>query len=449
MLTMIPCPRCKVRLQTPDNLLGKVIHCPKCKKAMRLVVRSNGAAPAAPPQPSMPGPAALEKLAEPALAAPENPPENDDFISRLEQVDDIDAMLQEPAASPPAPTSPTTDDDIEKMLEEAGEHKVADEPPATEETLHEERAGEYAIHEERAGEHTAANMLEEELVEEAPIDEEVLDEEVLEPAPEEAGEHAPAEEPLDEVVVEEAGDKGDKAEAGEEDMEVVNEAEGEAGELSPAVEKFLSANLFLIKGQSGLFSFNAAWDFLHPDTKKKLGTAVERPEGMMQALRFFLRRNWLPSKIEIREEKTNELVFIVHRPAYLFNCTLRIHDADNKLLAKFSYKPLSRMLGRPMPVERKGGEKFGTCEFYFLKGRVDLMDDNKKELANMQTESAYTKAIKIYWAARGGSFYITFNKPLYDKPHDKMIFLGVTLAMDLLNEDSKAGSGKGGLTLGS
>ena len=72
-----------------------------------------------------------------------------------------------------------------------------------------------------------------------------------------------------------------------------------------------------------------------------------------------------------------------------------------------------------MEVVRKGGAKFASCEFYWVKGRVDLMDENKKELANMQTESAYTKAIKIYWAPRGGSYYVTFNKPLFDQPRDR------------------------------
>jgi hypothetical protein len=428
MLTMIPCPRCKVRLQTPDKLLGKVIHCPKCKKAMRLVERRNGTVPAAPPKPV------------PALEGTESTPEIDDFISRLEQVDSVDG-IGEASHTPLGPPPGASDDvDIEKMMEDAAGQGDAHEEIIQEEGAHKEPAQGLAGHE----------MLEEELVEEAPIDEEVLDEEAVEPAHQEAVEEAPVDEPLLDEVVDEAGAKAGREELTDaEDMEVVDEAEEEAGKLSKVVEKFLGANLFLIKGQSGIFSFNSAWDFLHPDTKNKIGSAVERPEGIMQALRFFLRRNWLPSKIEIREEKTNELVFIVRRPAYFFNCTLSVHDADNKLLAKFTYKPLLRMLGKPMPVERKGGVKFGTCEFYFLKGRVDLMDDKKKELANMQTESAYTKAIKIYWAPRGGSYYITFNKPLYDNPHDKMIFLGVTLAMDLLQEDSKASAGKGGISFGS
>jgi hypothetical protein len=238
-------------------------------------------------------------------------------------------------------------------------------------------------------------------------------------------------------------DQTEEAAESEEPAETEETTEEEGGGVSKAGAKFLDRPVFLIKGQSGIFSINAAWDFLDPDTKKKTGTAVERPEGIMQALRFFLRRNWLPSKIEVREEKTNELVFIVRRPAYFFNCTLEVRDADDKLLAKFTYKPLSRMVGKPMDVFRKKSEKFATCQFYFLKGRVDLVDEAGKELANMRTESAYTKAIKIYWAPRGGSYYVTFNKPLLDRPQDKMIFLGVTLALDLLQEDSKAGKGKG------
>src|SRR5207244_2288455 len=87
--------------------------------------------------------------------------------------------------------------------------------------------------------------------------------------------------------------------------ELLEEEDAGDGELSSAARTFLDRKVFLIKGQSGVFSMNSAWDFLAPETKKKIGTAVERPEGILQLIRFFLRRNWLPSKIEIREEKTN------------------------------------------------------------------------------------------------------------------------------------------------
>ncbi len=401
MLTAIPCPKCKVRLQTPDKLVGKAIYCPKCKKPVRLVVRSNGTS-LAPPS-SVAAPEAPEQES----AAPSNPEletqlaaDDNDFIAGLEQVEDGNA--------PQDAAETTSDEDVEKLMEEAVKEEAGAEQEAAE-TVAEEPGAEQA--------------LEEEVIEEEAVTEDAVEEEAA----------------TDAAITEKPA-KTKKSAAAEE--------EEESEELSPEVEKFLAANLFLMKGQSGIFSMNAAWDFLDPKTKEKVGSAVERPEGMMQVLRFFLRRNWLPSKIEIREQESNELVFVVKRPAYFFNCTLEVRDGHNKLLAKFTYKPLSRMVGKPMPVERKGGEKFATCEFYFLKGRVDLMDENKTELANMQTESAYTKAIKIYWAPRGGSYYVTFNKPLFDKPYDKMIFLGVTLAMDLMQEDAKAGKGKGGISIG-
>lgn len=391
MLTAIACPQCRVRLQTPAKLLGKIIHCPKCKQPVRLGPRLNGSAPPPPPvdTPQM----TEEELAAPPDSALETQAADDDFIAGLEQID-AGAPLENLAESA-AETAPA--DEVEEPLEEVIEEGAAAEP----------------------GEEPAAT-------------EDVIEEEV-------AAEEAVEEEPPAKTAVTEKPAKKKKADA---------EKDEPPEALSPEVEKFLSANLFLMKGQSGIFSMNAAWDFLDPKTKQKIGSAVERPEGIMQALRFFLRRNWLPSKIEVREEATNELVFVIKRPSYFFNCTLEVRDAHNKLLAKFTYKPLSRMVGKPMPVERKGGEKFATCEFYFLKGRVDLMDENKTELANMQTESAYTKAIKIYWAPRGGSYYVTFNKPLFDKPYDKMVFLGVTLAMDLMQEDSKASAGKGGISIG-
>jgi hypothetical protein len=398
MLTMIPCPRCKVRLQTPDKLLGKTIHCPKCKKPIKLRVRSNGPVPA---------PEAPQK--EPVASQ-----DDADFIAGLEQIDDVEAPKETPAESEAVVESDP--DEVETLMENMVPEEAAEKPADEEEAVEEE-------------------AIEEEAVEEEPIEEEAIEEEAVE---EDAVEEKPAKKGVTDKPAKKPVAKGKKE----------DDVEEEPAELSEDVENFMAANLFLIKGQSGIFSLNAAWDFLDPKSKKKIGTAVERPEGVMQALRFFMRRNWLPSKIEIREQTSNELVFVVKRPAYFFNCTLEVRDANNKLLAKFTYKPLSRLVGKPMQVDRKGGEKFGTCEFYFLKGRVDLMDDNKKELANMQTESAYTKAIKIYWAARGGSYYVTINKPLFDKPRDKMIFLGVTLAMDLLQEDSKASSGKGGISIG-
>jgi len=45
MLTPIYCPTCAVILQTPENLLGKSILCPKCKKRIKLL--ASGEKPAA------------------------------------------------------------------------------------------------------------------------------------------------------------------------------------------------------------------------------------------------------------------------------------------------------------------------------------------------------------------------------------------------------------------
>ena len=422
MLTMIPCPKCKVRLQTPDNLLGKAIHCPKCKKAIRLALRGNSAASKAPPSSSTPFPDTNPSNSSNAPTM--SPLEEDDFVAGLEQVHDIDNIEMPPdePAVPPKATEKAPADGLEEFMEEAVEEEAAVEAPAEVSVEDEVSEDEVVIEDKK---------VEEEVV----VEDEVVEEEVA---------------VEDEVVEEEVVEEQAVVDTVEEDvLEEEPAAEGEEDQLPKAVQKFMIPKVFLIKGQSGIFSMNAAWDFLNPDTKKKIGSAVERPEGMLQVLRFFMRRNWLPSKIEVREEKTNELVFIVKRPPYFFNCTLEVHDPNNKLLAKFTYKPLSRMVGKPMPIERKGGVKFATCEFYFLKGRVDLMDDKKTELANMQTESAYTKAIKIYWAPRGGSYYVTFNKPLIEKPFDKMIFLGVTLAMDLMQEDAKASTkGGGGFSIG-
>jgi hypothetical protein len=442
MLTAIGCPKCKVRLQAPDKLLGKIIHCPRCKVPVRLGPRRNGT-PTAPPLPPIDEPMVPEE----ELAATEDPAletqlanDDADFIAGLEQIE-AEAPPESPAESEAAAESAPPD-----QADEAFEQAFQDEAAA--ETVDEPAAVDDVIDEEAVEEDAPA---EEALEEEAPP-EEALEEEA--PAEEAVEEKAPAEEAVEEEAVEEEAVKKEPPAKKGVTEKPAKKKKGDAKEdeppegLSAEVEKFMSANLFFLKGQSGIFSLNAAWDFQDPKTKKKIGSAVERPEGIMQALRFFLRRNWLPSKIEIREETTNELIFVVKRPSYFFNCTLEVRDANNKLLAKFTYKPLSRLVGKPMPVERKGGEKFATCEFYWLKGRVDLMDDNKKELANLQTESAYTKAIKIYWAPRGGSYYVTFNKPLSDKPYDKMIFLGVALALDLLQEDSKAGAGKGGISIG-
>jgi hypothetical protein len=69
MLATIPCPSCKVNLKTPGKLLGKTIHCPKCKKPVKLVVRNdNPAEPAAtwPEKEPAPPPPVDEKADMPA-----------------------------------------------------------------------------------------------------------------------------------------------------------------------------------------------------------------------------------------------------------------------------------------------------------------------------------------------------------------------------------------------
>jgi hypothetical protein len=53
----------------------------------------------------------------------------------------------------------------------------------------------------------------------------------------------------------------------------------------------------------------------------------------------------------------------------------------------------------------------------------------------MLTEAAYEQKLKVYWFARGGSYYVKFKPELDARPLDKLLFLGAALGTDLLIEE--------------
>jgi hypothetical protein len=495
------CPNCKAKLKGPDQLVGRTLKCPGCSAPVTIPASAIVAAPPAapppaappalgaglptPPQPIKPDagfiprmqldddppvpsqpPAAKEPVAEKKSAAPP---------SLLDLPDDIGFKDEPPPAPPPAPPK------LEKKTPPKPEQKTPPPAPAPEKKPAESLFPNMEI--DDAKEEPYSDFLsddEEELPAEAVEDEEVAaaaveeeeilvtpieEEEIFVGPVEEEHTAVTADKQEEEVWVDAVSEEEEEVwvdaaadETAEDEFDVVAEEDElldvvavedtldvVAADDSDVTFRLLQLPRLHVRAQSGMFAVTNAYDLVNPKTKRKVGEAVERPESSQQILSLFVGKNVAATKIEVTEGR-NRLVMTIRRAPYFMTATAEIFDADEDKLGSFEIRPFSALTGTPLWISDPKGKQIIKLEMKLFSGRRYFRNRKGKLLAEWVHELTYEKKlIKFKLAPRGNSFYLLFKELLDERPKDRMLILGASLGLDLLQMPTgQRGLGFGG-----
>jgi hypothetical protein len=372
------CPGCNALLKAPDAAAGRTLLCPACKTPTTFPDKPPGTSP--------------------SVSAPTPPP----------------------APAPPRSVSPPSTD-IKPLIHTMPRMELDDDPPLEDREV--EVFGDFAV-------------------DEAPLkdsDDEVFsDFDVIEGN---AGNRL--EEDVDQL--EEVPEEGvDQLEEVEEELDQLEEVGSERDGYDFGWSRILRLSVIHVRAHAGHFGDHITgedqrgYDLCDPVGRKVLGEAREiRSEGEQIARIIIGGRGIVPTRLEIREGRTGNLLATVRRPLNiptLVTASVReILDPTDRVIGRYESTGWEQLTASPRYIMSPDGRKrLLKVQPYFMRFRITFATPQGHQLGEMMTESAYRGGGgKMRWFTRGISFYLRFSPSLDSRPGDKLLLLALAVGLDL------------------
>ena len=200
----------------------------------------------------------------------------------------------------------------------------------------------------------------------------------------------------------------------------------------------LEHNTFVIKEKVKILSNVQSYDIL--DAKGELlGTAKETIGFATQMLRWFVSKQFLPTRLEVREKPDDSLVFSIRRGWYLFRSRVEVHDSQDQLVGYFKSKFFTISGG--FHVYDKDDKHFAEVKGKWIGFNYRFLSpDHKVEMGTVSKKLGAMGLLKEMFTS-ADTFAVQVNPDLSDEPMAKMLILAATLAIDMIYKSESRGSG--------
>ena len=190
----------------------------------------------------------------------------------------------------------------------------------------------------------------------------------------------------------------------------------------------LESRRFLVKERVKFLKSHHTYDILDADTEEPVGTADEMISALTRVMRWFVSKQLMGTRIEVREKPDDSLVFTLGRGWYIFRSRVEVHDAQGELVGYLQSKLVSWSGGFHVydrddrPFAEVSGNLFGfKYRMTTPDGAVDL-GRVSKQWKGLSRE-VFTSAD---W------YLVEINEDLDEQPMAKMLVLAAALATDMI-----------------
>ena len=199
----------------------------------------------------------------------------------------------------------------------------------------------------------------------------------------------------------------------------------------------LETRRYMVKEQVKFFKSHHSYDIFDGDTEVQIGVAEEKIDFLTNMLRWFVSKQLMPTRVEVREIPDNSLVFTISRGWYLFRSRVEIHDADGLMVGYLKSKIFSFSGG--FHVYDKNDKQFAEVKgnLFGFNYRV-LTPDHDFEMGKV-TKKWGGIAKELFTSA--DTYMVEVNDDLQEQPIGKMLVLAAALATDMI---FKSGSNTAG-----
>lgn len=199
----------------------------------------------------------------------------------------------------------------------------------------------------------------------------------------------------------------------------------------------LEHNTFVIKEKVKILSAVQSYDILD-EKGQLLGTGQETIGLFTQMLRWFMSKQFLPTKLEVREKPDDSLVFSIRRGWYMFRSRVEVHDSQGELIGYFKSKFFTISGG--FHVYDKDDKHFAEVKGKLLGWNYRFLSpDHKVEMGQVTKKLGMIGVLKEMFTS-ADTFGVTVNPDLADEPMAKMLILAATLAIDLIYKSESSGT---------
>jgi uncharacterized protein YxjI len=201
----------------------------------------------------------------------------------------------------------------------------------------------------------------------------------------------------------------------------------------------LEARRYLVKERVKFLASHKTYDIYDADTEEEIAVAEEKIGFLTQALRWFVSKQLMPTRVEIREKPDDSLVFTISRGWYLFRSRVEVHDAQGALVGYFKSKILTWSGG--FYVYDKNDQQFAEVKGNFIGFKYRMLTpDGQVELGHV---SKQWKGLAREIFTSADTYMVETNDDLTEQPMAKMLVLAAALATDMIfkSESRTAGNG--------
>jgi uncharacterized protein YxjI len=214
------------------------------------------------------------------------------------------------------------------------------------------------------------------------------------------------------------------------EVEVEEEEMEEAPARSTPTAGLLACNELLVKSKTKGFSSKKAFEIVDAADGEKLGRA-EDTAGFFAALLGAV-------NLEVRDEESNKVVFVVRRSGWLFKKD-HVLDAKDRVVGRYKSKLFS--LSGGFHVYDKDGKHIVEIKGNMFKAEYKFLTPDKKEMGKVsRTWGGLAKSLLT-----GNDTYVVQIAPKYATDEKaKMVMLGAALAVESIFKKKKESKGGGG-----
>lgn len=205
----------------------------------------------------------------------------------------------------------------------------------------------------------------------------------------------------------------------------------------------LEADRFMVKEQVKFLKTKQTYDIFDFDTEEQLGVAEEEISGLIQTLRWFLSKSWLPTLVVVRDHE-GAVVFKIRRGGFVFRARVEVLNADNELIGYFKSKLFS--LSGGFWVYDAADKQFAEVKGNLIGFNYRVLTPEGEELGRVTKK--WGGAIKELFTS-ADTYMVEVSEDLAEQPVAKMLVLAAALSIDIIfKSENKGGVGVGGLDIG-
>lgn len=188
----------------------------------------------------------------------------------------------------------------------------------------------------------------------------------------------------------------------------------------------LERRSFLVKERVAILKLVDTFDILDPATGATLGTATENIHGLWRALRLFVNKRLLPTRVEVRAPAGGGPILVITR-AGIFRSTVRVLDGAGTTLGSFKSKLFS--LGGGFFVFDANGHQYAEVKGDWKGWNFRFVTTNGFEVGKVTKK----------WAGLGKEFFtsadnymIALDETAQLPPGMSALLLAAGLAIDIV-----------------